>query len=869
MKKKFLFLSFLIIGISASGQKQNFGELKINGIQNQKLDDTRMQMEAWYQQNPKGKGSGWKQYQRWLEEMRYRVSPDGIISNHAVKNWQALKQQEVNNSSSPLRLGGNWFNLPMNTVTTGKAGRINCIAFHPSSSNTIFAGSPSGGLWKTTNGGSSWSCISIGISFLGISGIAIHPSDPNIIYILTGDGDSGYLPSIGVLKSTDGGANWFETDLVFDPAVYEVGFELKMAPGNPNLLIAVTNNGIYRTTNGGADWTQELVGPTIFDVEFKPGDANTCYASSGSDIYVSTNAGDTWTPVANGSYTPSKPTLSGRIELAVTQANSGYVYAIFAGASGFRGLCRSTNSGASFTVRSSTPDVISYNVGGGGGNQWWYVLSLTASPVDAELIYAAGINIWKSSDGGANWGGSAVAWFYAGGTKYVHEDIHALESRGTNEVWVGSDGGVFKTTNSGTDWSFASFDLNVLQFYDLDGTPEDPQLFYGGTQDNGAVKYTPGTYEHVGCCDAGEQIINYTNSNNVFMNAANPYIYRSTTGFPASPPATSADVTPTIGCGCQDTLGAFIVEALKMDPINPNVVYAVYRDCFKSTTNGTLGSWVRYATGGTRVHNSMSIAYSNTDIIFISDGFAIRKSINAGLNWNTINLPAGVTGLITQVAVDPSNAHRIWITCGGFTGGVKVFEGNKNAGLDYTFTWTNRSTGLPNVPVLCVALQTTPYYGVYVGTDIGVYLFTSAEGWTPFMSGLPNVKVADLYLDQANGYITAATFGMGLWQSTAYGGCTPFVNHGPIFLATPIYGHEYFEASDSIRSGRFIQGGEGTSVTYNAGHAVRMIPGFEVKAGTVAHAYIEGCTPGSKPIPANSKSDSEKSNQEAIRKNKE
>ena len=643
-----------------------------------------------------------------------------------------------------------------------------------------------------------------------------------------------------------------------------------MAPGNPNLLIAVTDNGIYRTTNGGTDWTQELVGVGIFDIEFKPGDANICYASSGTNIYVSTNAGDTWTPVASGSYSPSKPTLSSRIELAVTNANSGYVYAIFAGDAGFRGLCRSTNSGASFTVRSSTPDIMGYTATGGNGNQSWYDLALTASPTNAELIFMGGINIWRSADGGANWGGGAVAWYYGGGTKYVHEDIHALESRSSTEVWVGCDGGIFKTINSGIDWSFTSIDLNVLQFYDLDGTAADNLLFYGGTQDNGAMKFTPGTYELVGCCDAGETIINYTNSNNVFINASNAYLYRTTSGFPPSPPSTGSDVTPFYGCACQDTVGAFIVEAFKMDPVNPNIVYAVYRDCFKSTTNGTAGSWVRYATGGTNVHNSMSIANTNTSIIFISDGLVIRKSINAGLNWNTINLPAGAAGLITQVAVDPTNANRIWITCAGFTGSVKVYEGFKNAGVDYTFTWTNRSTpGLPNVPVLCLAIQTTPYYGVYVGTDIGVYLFTSAEGWTPFMNGLPNVKVADLYLDQVNGFITAATFGMGLWQSVAYGGCTPFVNHGPTFLATPIYGHEYFEASDSIRSGRFIQGGEGTSVTYNAGHEVRLIPGFEVKAGTLVHAYIEGCTPGSKPVPQIAKADPEKSKQDAILKNKE
>ena len=140
MKKKFLFLCLLGFELSATGQKQGFGDLNINGITQQKLDDTRAQMDAWYQQNSKGKGSGWKHYQRWLEQMRYRVDPDGTISNHALRNWQALKQQGITNTASPLRIGGNWYPLSMGTVTTGKSGRINCIAFHPSDPNIIFAG---------------------------------------------------------------------------------------------------------------------------------------------------------------------------------------------------------------------------------------------------------------------------------------------------------------------------------------------------------------------------------------------------------------------------------------------------------------------------------------------------------------------------------------------------------------------------------------------------------------------------------------------------------------------------------------------------------------------------------------------------------
>ncbi|HWR34090.1 MAG TPA: hypothetical protein VN451_11200 [Chitinophagaceae bacterium] len=849
MKRTVIIFFLMTIASHLSAQDKNFNQLMSDGIRGMKLQEVQQKLDAFYRNSYKGKGSGWTAYQRWLHTMKTHTANNGEFINFAAMNWQAAKQQVKEALLPEATIGGSWYPLSMLSVSTGKSGRVNCIAFHPTNSNIVFAGTPAGGLWKTTDNGLNWNCISKSIAFLGVSGIAVHPTNADIIYILTGDADGGQLPCIGVLKTTDGGVSWNETGLQFPPDSLRQGYEIKMATDDPELLLVAASNGIYKTTNGGINWVQTLFNTVVFDVEFCPNDSDTCYAagirqSTGTgELYRSTFAGGGWALIPSGSYSPSQPVNITRIELAVTPNNSNYVYSIFgSAATGFSGVYVSTDHGSNYSMRSNTPNILGYMANGGStgtANQVGYDLALTVSPLDTNIVFAAGINVWKSSDGGRNWGAGAVGAYSGSGSQYVHEDIHALEAANSNDVWVGSDGGIFKTVNGGTAWSFPAANLNALQFYDIDGTVSNNNLFFGGTQDNGSIKYDNGIYTTVECCDAGETMVNYSNNNIVYANASNAYLYRSTTGY--SPPVGGTDITPWVGCNCADTAGAFILEALALNPIYPNIVYAVYRDCYRSNDGGN--NWSRYVTGGNAVHNTISISPSNSAFIYISDGTAIRKSLDSGFSWVPINVPDTVQGRITEVRVDPSDENKIWVSCAGYLNGAKVYEAVKDVGAGNVFTWTNRSAGLPNVPVQCLSVQYSPLPAVYAGTDIGVFLYTSTNGWTPFMNGLPNVRVEDIYLDQTNGYITAATFGMGLWQSSSYGGCVSFIDHS---FSIPIYGNEYFEAADSILSQRQITGGAGTGVTYNAGNYVRMGPGFEVKAGSEAHAYIEGCSIGSR-----------------------
>ncbi len=855
MKQAFLLLSFFIVTAgNISGQNKNFWQTMSDDIKGMKLQEIQQRLDAFYKFNYRGKGSGWKQYQRWLHDAKTHLDADGRITNHAAMNWQALQQQRNNNLQTESSIGGSWYPLSMSSSTLGHSGRVNTIAFHPSDPNIVFAGTPGGGLWKSTDNGLSWNCISKSTAMLGVAAIAIHPVDPGIIYILTGDGNGRQVPTIGVLKTTDGGLNWQETDLKFNAVTNVKGFDLKMNPDNPDTLLAATSNGIYRTIDGGLNWNIVLNTASVFDIEFSPSNPDTCYAAGFSgvtnagEIYRSVNGGGNWFFRPVSAYSPSKPDSITRIELAVTPDNSNYVYALFGGdVAGFSGLLVSTDRGSNFSLRSGSPNILGY-MGDGSSpyniNQVDWSMSLSVSPDDTNTVFVGCVNVWKSSDLGSTWGTNAVAWWDAppGHPQFVHADIHAIEAVSADTIWVCNDGGIFRSVNTGLSWNSPTVNLNTLQYYDIDGTTTNNNLFYGGLQDNGAFKYQSNTYTNLRTGDGGDALVDYSNPLNVFATTNGntyPYLLKSTTGF--NPPGSYTDISPWSGCNCQDTLPSLFIEAMAQNPVLPNLIYVINRDCWRSADGGA--SWTMYATGDSTVHNSVSISPTNTNMIYISNGTVIRKSLDSGFTWLPINnVPDSIQGGIKEIRVDPTNQDKLWVVCGGYLNGAKVYEAQKSGG-DYDYTWVNRSAGLPNVPVLSIEFQTGSVPAIYIGTDIGVYLYTSNNGWTPFMNGLPNVSVEDLYIDQVNGYITAATFGMGLWQSTSYAGCVSFIDHS---LVIPIYGQEYFEAADSIFSQRQVTGGAGTGVTYNAGNYVRMGPGFEVKAGSEAHAYIEGCSLGSR-----------------------
>ena len=689
---------------------------------------------------------GFLQYKRWEYFWESRVYPTGEFPNSTEiwNEWLDLKQRQQEQDNT--RSVGNWTLMgPVSTVPSGGGvGRINCVRFNPINANTVWAGAPAGGLWKSTNGGTNWTTNTDNLPVIGVSDVAINPIDTNIMYIATGDGDAGDTYSLGVMKSTDGGASWVATGLVWNTNQIRTIGRLIINPSDPNMLIAATSAGIWRTTNAGATWTQERTG-NYRDVEFMPGNTNIVYAVSGSQFFKSIDSGDNWSTAI---ITTGLPTTNiTRVSIAVTAANPNYVYALFARGddSGFLGLYRSTDAGDNWTLRSSTPNILGWSqTGNDQGGQGWYDLTVAASPTNANNILVGGIRIWRSTDGGATWILSAYNSAHAD----VH-DINFANGSGTT-VYAGTDGGVYINTSTGSNpWSNRSATLQVQQNYKLSNSQTVSTTVVTGAQDNGTNKITATGMSQILGGDGMECIVDYTNANIVYGELYYGDLRRSTNG----------------GGGwnsiAPDNDGAWVTPYV-MHSSNPATLYIGYKSIYKTTNSGT--SWNSGTNAISAYYRSMAVAPSNGNYVYAATQSAIYRSTDGAQTWTNITtgLPTG-SNAITYITVKYDDPQTLWITYSGYSSTQKVYK-SINAGA----SWTNvTATGLPNVPTNCIVNEpNNNTEAVYVGTDLGVfYRNNTMTSWIPFMTGLPNVPVSELEVQVSAAKLRAATYGRGIWQS--------------------------------------------------------------------------------------------------------
>ena len=695
--------------------------------------------------------AGYEIYKRWENFMEPRVYPKGnrIDQNKAWNEFQKFKSDY---SQKSKQMGGHWTALgPTSWQSTSYnpgIGRVNGVTVDPNNSNIIYAGAPSGGFWKSSNGGTAWTTTTDTLPIIGVSSIVVDYTNSNHLYIATGDGDAGDNYSIGVLESFDGGTSWHTTGLSFTTTTRVIS-KIIMHPTNHLILFAVTNVGIYRTIDGGTNWSV-VQGGSFCDIEFKPFHPNVIYACS-NVFYKSTDGGNTFTQITSG--VPSSANIS-RFAIAVTPDDSNYVYMVAGNTSStFDGLYRSTDGGTIFTQQSNSPNIMGYDENGNDSSgQCWYDLTIAVSRSNKNEIFVGGINLWKSADGGVNWNISSH-WVWGGSTHpYVHADQHALEFYGT-VLYAGCDGGLFRSTDYGTTWNDITAGIEITQFYRLACTPSEPYMLMGGAQDNGCNRLKNGIWTHVLGADGMEVAINPSNTQIVYAESQGGGINRSTDG----------------GLSFSDAVGNITgygdwITPYMLDPNDPNTIYAGFQDVWKSTIGGTTWSQISSFTG-TESIRILNVAPSNSNIIFASKGAALYKTTDGGTSWTYISsgLPTSSVSM-TYLTISPTDPNKIWVTFSGYTSAYKVFK-SINGGA----TWTNYTGNLPNLPVNCIIAQNGSPDGVYIGTEIGVfYRDTTLLTWQPYWNGLPNVIVDELEIHYGSGKIRAATFGRGMWESDLY-----------------------------------------------------------------------------------------------------
>lgn len=692
-------------------------------------------------------------YKRWENYVEPRVYPSGdrsLLSNNAKES--ALFISDHSNKSS-RQFGGSWQPLGASTVPLygGGAGRLNCVRFNPSNPNIIYAGAPVGGLWASTNNGFAWSTSTDDLPTLGVNDVAVDPVDPNIMYLATGDMDANDSYGVGILKSIDGGSTWNMTGFSTTIQMGRYASRVLINPNDHNMIFAGTSLGLFKSIDAGVTWVKVLATTPVRDLEFKPGDPTVIYAVASKSLYRSINSGNTFTIIPSGSGLPAATSVS-RAAIAVTAADPSYVYVVYsdAGDNSFFGVYRSTNSGVSFNLQTNYPNLLGWDPDGSdAGGQGWYTLSIAASPINKNEVIVGGVNVWKSTNGGVNW--NINAHWYGGGAPYVHADIHDLIYRPDGSAYYAAcDGGIFETQNGGNSWQDLSDGLQIGQMYRLGCSATNPDKVIQGWQDNGTNFYNDPTWEQILGGDGFECFIDWSDENTLFAEIYYGDIYRSNGGSFFSSIKNNIDEDGDWNTPWQQ------------DPIDPQTLYAGYKNVWKSTDKGDY--WTKISNFTIGNIKSLKVAPSNSDVIYISNGSSIYKTVDGGNNWSMLTIPMTGSIAVTYITVSGTDPNTVWFTRSGYDGNNKVFK-STNGGA----AWTNLSSGLPNLPVNCIVNQAGTNDGVYVGTDVGIYYLDNNQStWVSFSNGLPNVVIDELEIQYSSNKLRAATYGRGLWETTIF-----------------------------------------------------------------------------------------------------
>ncbi len=828
-------------------------------------------VEDYYQGRDKGRGSGYKQFKRWEFFHRHRLDERGYLQNVSRRlmneffDYRELKMlaPDLNFECEWEILGGNAYER-FPDGRNGGLGRINVIAVDPDDPDIIYAGTPAGGLWRTTTGGgwtpgspdaSYWEPLTDGLPILGISGIAIDPTSPvnnRTIYILTGDGDGGDTQSIGVLKSFDGGDTWFETDLSFNVSAGVRGYKLVMHPDDPQTLYAVTTSGIRRTTDGGLNWNT-VQGGTFFDIEFRPGTPDTMYAASRTQFWRSIDGGQNWNPLTSAGCTFPNVFTVERGAIAVTPDDPDYIYFLVGGvphdamgnnvSNQHHGLYLSTDSGDCFSLVSTSPNILDGSQSGTGDReQASYDLTIAVSPSDRDEVHVGGINIFRSMNGGVDWTNTAH-WeeHVVAANEYTHADIHYLDFIG-NRLYCGSDGLVTYSTNAGDDWVNISQGLQITQYYRISAftSSSGSDWAMGGAQDNGLNHLEDsgsgfGLLQHWEGAD-GFEISPDIADDRVFGATQNGCMNRY--DFPGGA-FTYLTVYPGDSCG-----GAWLTPHF-YDGVNDEV-WAGFTDIWSSTDDG--GSWSNVSNGqigmGSLSHH-MQMAPSNTDVVYVCKNDAtIYRTTDGGTNWNNITDGlAAAGGNISYFTVDPADEDRVWASISGFFSGNKVYFRDLSDPLG---DWQNISGSLPNIPANTIVYEAGSADGLYVGMDVGVYYRDNNLGdWVLFSNELPNTIITELEINYSTGKVYAGTFGRGIWCSDLISNCSD------ICLVCPHYDNFHslsntYSSEECITSEATVF--DATDIVYEAEEYIHLQENFYVKSnpgGATFHGIIQTCSGGS------------------------
>ena len=719
---------------------------------------------------------------------------------------------------------GTWTEIGPSNI----GGRTRQLVFEPGNPDVMYVAAVAGGVWKTSDRAKSWRQLTdLAIPNIAVNSLAIDPGAPRTLYAGTGEGyfNGDGVRGAGIFKTVDGGTTWTRLAATATPDFRFVN-DVIVSPRSSNRLYAATRTGVWRSTNGGNTWSRVLDGSSVlgcFDLAVQPnGDDGFIFATCGTFIYGA-RSGIYRAPDDGGKvaweqvYTEQN---IGRTSLAIAPSNQEVIYALAADAGpgvyqdGFRAVFRSTGSGAAGTwtaqVRNTDPNKINtlllsnpvyavlHDCRLGSSNiflnQGWYDNAIAVDPADAERVWAGGVDLFRSDDGGRNWGVASYWWFPRGvdGTtrhpNYAHADQHAIAfdpgyNGTTNKtMFVTSDGGVHRTldarANVGTSlqnvcgapvagavpWVPLNTGYAVTQFYHGAVYP-DGETFFGGTQDNGTIHGSlqgGGAWREIQGGDGGYVAVDPLATDTLFAEFTGLSITRSQDGGATFVSATS---------GINNDPGFAFIAPFHMNARDPRQLltggWYIWR------TLNQADSWQR-ASAITPGQGSVSaIGVSPVDpnraVVGMSDGYLLfthtLQSANQTTSWAS-SRPR--TGFASSIHWDPLNADLVYATYATFNNAANQFHVYRSADAGRTWTGLDGSgaTGIPDLPVHSILVDPTNTQRLYVGTDAGV--FTSIDGganWYKEVTGYANVVTEALALSAGSEpQLYAFTHGRSAWR---------------------------------------------------------------------------------------------------------
>ncbi len=694
-----------------------------------------------------------------------QADPDAHLE--ALKKGQEMRSLAESDNSTPQ-----WeFAGPANI-----GGRISDLEYDPNNSQIIYAGAATGGILKSTNGGLNFFPVFDDNAVLPIGDIAVDPVNSNIIYAGTGEANGGHnnFAGGGIYKSTNGGTSWQMTGLQNTVSIGRIIID----PFNPlKIYVAAVGSyfgpnpdrGIYRSDNGGANWTKILFisdSTGAIDIAVDPVNSNNLYAAmwqktrypnggqlfgSTSGIYKSTNGGNNWTALGAGNGLPNSSSTSvGRIGISISKSNPNILYSIFTNGTTYLGFFKTTNAGLNWT--NADPN---NQLQDGFSTFSWYFGQVRVHPTNPSIVYVLDFAIMKTTNSGTSW--TDLTGFD------IHVDNHALAFKpGAPETIIeGNDGGIYNSTNGGNSFTKVA-ELPITQFYEIGIDKTNPQRLYGGTQDNGTNRTTTGSvsdWESIYGGDGFYVIVDYTNPNVIYAESQNGGFGKSSDGGISFDDAT-AGINPSEKRNWS--------TPVVMDPNNSNVLYFGTNKVYRTTN--AAANWTAISpdlTNGNqpRLGTVTTIDVSKTNpnmIIAGTDDANVWITSNSGTNWTKVSATLPYRW-ITRVAIDPLNENISYVTFNGLKWRdpqPHIFR-TTNKGQ----TWSDISNNLPDAPVNAFAIDPLRTNVLFAGSDVGCYYSTNTgQSWQFLGSGLPMVSVYDMKIHPTAYYLAIGTHGRSMYK---------------------------------------------------------------------------------------------------------